>query len=365
MLPRILLVDDIESNLFLLERYLEVLNVEIDPCLYPTKVEELVKEEHYSLIVLDIQMPDINGYDLAEMIRKVELNKDTPIIFVTGVFSDNESIIKAYKSGAVDFITKPVNRTIFISKVRIFLELFNQRKELQIKSDLLEEYIKKLKNEEKRKIKYLIEGEDKERQRISRELHDGLGQYLSAASMNFASLRDEVKHLNGSLEEKFNIGNDLLRKAIEESRSITRRLIPKSVADYGLSESLTSLVNAVEKSSGIKIELISNLSQNRLGKNTEVNIFRIIQEFLNNALKHSDANSIVIQIFKDEKLLSLTYEDDGVGFNVESKKTQADSYGLQNIENRVKLMNGNLQVESESGKGTFISIELPSKTISV
>ena len=365
MLPRILLVDDLESNLFLLEKYIESLSVEIDTCMIPTQVEHLVNKNQYSLIILDIQMPDLNGYDLAIIIGKTDLNKHTPIIFITGVFNDNESIVKAYKSGAIDFITKPVNRMVLLSKVKIFLELFNQKNELQKKSVLLEEYITKLKKSEKNRLRYVLESEDKERERISRELHDGLGQYLSAAKLNFGSILDDIKEDEKQIFEKFKTGYLLLGDAIEESRSITRRLIPKTVADFGLNESVQSLIKTIEKSSGINIKFLSNLSQTRLNKNAETNLYRITQECLNNAIKHSKASEIVFQFFLRDEILSLTYEDNGGGFVIDDKNVESDSYGLQNMKNRTHLMNGNMQIESAIGKGTFISIGVPLKNISL
>lgn len=364
MLPQILLVDDLEPNLLLLEKYIEGLYVEVDTCMNPLQVEQLVTENLYSLIILDIQMPDLNGYDLAAIIRKTDLNKHTPIIFITGVFSDNESIIKAYKSGAVDFITKPVNKTVLISKIKIFLELFSQKKELQKKSVLLEEYIARLKVAEKKRLRFLIEGEDKERERISRDLHDGLGQYLSAATLNLGSILDEI-HLKGDrISEKFEAGYDLLKKAIEESRSMTRRLMPISVKDFGLNESIRSLTATLEKSTGLKIKFLSNLSEKRLNDNVEINMYRISQEILNNAIKHSKATEIVLQLFLRDGKISLTYEDNGVGFDMAATGFEFDSYGLQIMNNRTQLLNGDMQIESSVGKGTFISIEIPHKNIS-
>jgi len=363
MLARILLVDDLEPNLFLLEKYLEGLSVDVDTCMLPLQVEKLVTETQYSLIILDIQMPFLNGYDLAVITRKTELNKNTPIIFITGVFSDNESIVKAYKSGAVDFITKPVNREVLVSKVKIFMTLFNQKNELQKKSILLEEYIDKLKIAEKKRLRYLIEGEDKERERISRDLHDGLGQYLSAATLNFGSILGEIQLKGNRISEKFETGYELLKKAIEESRNMTRRLMPISMKDFGLNESIKSLVATMEKSTDIKIKFLTNISQKRFNRNTESNLYRISQECLNNAIKHSQATEIVLQLFLHDELVSLTYEDNGIGFDMATTSYEFDSYGLQIMNNRTQLMNGSMQIDSSIGKGTFISIEIPLKNI--
>jgi signal transduction histidine kinase len=363
MKTRILLVDDLESNLTLIKAYVRDLDVKIDSCLIPKKAKTLALKYQYSLILLDVQMPDINGFVLADFIRTTPLNKSTPIIFLTGVFYDDASISKGYETGAIDFLTKPISKKILISKIKVFIEMFNQKKELQRKSELLEEYIQRLKNAEKQQLRYLIEGEDKERERISRELHDSVGQYLSAVSLNFTAIRNDIINNECSIADRFDVGMELLHKAIEESRSLTRCLIPKSVADYGLNGSVISLVKSLEKSTGLKIVYLSNLQEKRLNRKIETNLYRISQECLNNAIKHSKATEIVLQIYLHEKVLSLTYEDNGVGFEISENDSKLDSYGLQIMKNRAKFMNASLEIESTKGSGTNISVEIPIENV--
>ncbi len=362
MKTRILLVDDLESNLILIEAYLKDLKVKIDSCLLPEKAKSLVEKYQYSMILLDVQMPEISGFDLAYFIRNTSLNSSTPIIFLTGVFYDDASINRGYETGAIDFLTKPISKNVLISKIKIFIEMFNQKKELQRKSELLEEYIQKLKNTEKKRLRYLIEGEDKERERISRELHDSVGQYLSAASLNFTAIRDDVKK-EANIGDRFELGMELLHKAIEESRSLTKLLIPKSVADYGLNGSIDSLVKSLQKSTGLKIDYMSNLKEVRLNRKIETNLYRISQECLNNAIKHSKATEIVLQIYLHEKVLTLTYEDNGVGFDLLVGENKMDSYGLQIMRNRAKFMNAEFEIESSVGNGTNIRVEIPIENV--
>jgi len=128
--PAILLVDDNEDNLLTLEGNLRNLNVNFVSTQKGRDAIELAKNHDFALIILDIQMPEMNGYETAEAIRQGQRNKHTPIIFLTAVYHDQVSVYKGYQSGAVDYITKPFNREILVSKTKVFLELDMVRNEL-------------------------------------------------------------------------------------------------------------------------------------------------------------------------------------------------------------------------------------------
>jgi PAS domain S-box-containing protein len=128
--PKLLLVDDIEENLISLEGNLRNLNIEFFSVQSGKDAIALVKQHDFALIILDVQMPEMNGYETAEAIRLGKRNKHTPIIFLTAVYYDQVSVYKGYQTGAVDYITKPFNREILVSKVKIFLELDQAKQEL-------------------------------------------------------------------------------------------------------------------------------------------------------------------------------------------------------------------------------------------
>ena len=128
--PAILLVDDNEDNLLTLEGNLRNLKVRFFSAQNGREAIEMVKLHDFALIILDIQMPEMNGYETAEAIRQIQRNKHTPIIFLTAVYFDHVSVYKGYQAGAVDYITKPFNREILVTKARVFLELDKIRNEL-------------------------------------------------------------------------------------------------------------------------------------------------------------------------------------------------------------------------------------------
>ena len=359
MLPKILVVDDWEPNLLLVEKYLKGIEAEIVTCMKSLDATKMVEEEEYALFILDVQMPDLDGYGLAEMIRESEMNTHTPIIFLTGVYSDMASVFKGYRAGAVDYLTKPIKREVLLGKVTIFIQLYQQRCELREKQLLLEEYIDKLKKTEKSRIKLILEGEDREKIRIASELHDGIGQYLSAASMNFNSAKEELKFPNEKTKERFENGANFLNQAIIESRALTGNLVPKLVKDFGLVDSLEMLMKKLNETSKTSFKLIQRNVKGRLDKGVELHLYRMSQECFNNIIKHSEAEMATIQIVLDAKGIHLTCEDNGVGFKMDSKLQDVNSYGLQSLYHRTKLLEGHISVESEVNKGTMITIDIP------
>jgi PAS domain S-box-containing protein len=219
--------------------------------------------------------------------------------------------------------------------------------------------ISALKEAEKRVIQSVVEGENNERKRISKELHDSLGQSLTAASLNFSAVKNDISNLEPQKAEKFQLGLDFLNAAIEESRNIAHNLMPKAIDDFGLVPSLNSLFNQVDKFSGINIKFYENLEGRRLPRQVEFNLYRITQEALNNAIKHAHPTEIFVQLILHQNDLIYTFEDDGKGFIVDPQSLGKRGLGLASIDNRVKAMSGTLEIDSSPKRGTAITIELP------
>ncbi|RUT80043.1 response regulator [Ancylomarina longa] len=135
--PELLIVDDREENLELLRALLGNMDVNLELIQSPVKALQRVESKEYALIILDIQMPQMDGFLLAEKIRKGKLNPSTPIIFLTAFYLDRQSELRGYKCGCSDFIIKPFDSTILISKVNVFLDLYKNRRIKEIKNEKL------------------------------------------------------------------------------------------------------------------------------------------------------------------------------------------------------------------------------------
>jgi len=587
---KILIVDDDPNSIYLIRSYLKFDNVQIITAQSGKEALELMKRTTLTLFILDIMMKEMDGFELAQTIRSIKKYEYTPLIFITAFYSDSSNIFKGYQSGAIDYLIKPINKTILYQKVNIFLELDKQKKmiieqrdkliesekrffdianssadwiweidnsgkyvyisdkikkvmgyksgeiigktpfelmtkdnakkikskfdkiknkhapikdivtwnltktgkpvclltngipifdkrnqlkgyrgvhkditakikseeELLFQAKLLqnvndsiiytdlegiiqfvnegtnytfgykpgdltgntlamlfpEQYkdlsitelfvvidfqpyesvwqgrnkkgdliwldvkinlmhtsygkpegyiivskdISFLKKAEVEIISSLITGEDNERKRIATDLHDGLGQILTASSLNFNGLKKNIKCLTEKKQNQYNSGLAFLNKAIEETRNIAHNLMPKAIEHFGLIPAITSLLNAVKKSSDFKISISENIGIKRLDQQLEINMYRITQEILNNAIKHSKAKNLSFQYRIHDNELIFIYEDDGVGFNYNKEKTKGE--GLKNITNRITSLSGFISINSKIGKGTSISIEM-------
>lgn len=192
-------------------------------------------------------------------------------------------------------------------------------------------------------LRSLMAGEEKERSRIAKELHDGLGGILAAAKMYASKNKENSKVI------------ELLDTASKESRRISHNLLPESLLKKGLDQALQDFIISINESGLLKADYQSvNLSHN-LPKSLQLSVYRIVQELLNNIIKHSGATEALVQLQQEQQKLIITVEDNGKGF---ANNSVNKGIGLQNIESRLSLLKGKLQIDSQDKKGTSVYIEL-------
>jgi PAS domain S-box-containing protein len=208
-----------------------------------------------------------------------------------------------------------------------------------------------LKDFEKKHVAALMEGQEQERGRIARDLHDGLGQMLNAIKMNI--------NLLGKNDPKLNSLLHLIDEAIQESIRISENLLPSKLKDFDLATCLRSLCNSISKTSEIPIIFESFGDSRYIEQAQKVNFYRIAQEAINNALKHAQAASINVQLNEDEGKIEMMIEDDGKGFEKNLSYDQSEHHGLVNMKERAEIMGGKLTIESDAARGTLIILEAP------
>jgi PAS domain S-box-containing protein len=216
-----------------------------------------------------------------------------------------------------------------------------------------------IKRAEKLVIQSLIEGADTERTRVAKEIHDSLGQSLTAANLNLNAIRHQVVKAGKNAAEKLDLGLNFLKIAIEESRNIAHNLMPKAIEDFGIVLSLKSLFNQIEKSTGLKIDFYENLKNHmRFDLNIELNLYRITQEALNNTIKHSGATTVFVQLMLHPGEIIYTFEDNGKGFDKTEIMKANKGIGLKSIANRAKAMSGHFDIDTAT-RGTTLTIIIP------
>jgi len=211
--------------------------------------------------------------------------------------------------------------------------------------------------EEEKKVlaaKALVEGQEEERKRIARELHDGLGVLLSTVKMQFTSIRDKSPENKPMIDK----ATQLLEQASGDVRKISHNMMPGLLTRFGLFEAVDELFEKVGDTEDLIVEKDIPVDAERLPENKEIMLYRILQEMLNNTLKHAGAKKIEIRMEVLPGKLKILYADDGKGFNVEEAE-HSRSIGLQSIRSRVNFLNGKLNIESRPGEGASYSITIP------
>lgn len=212
---------------------------------------------------------------------------------------------------------------------------------------------------EAREMKAFVSGQDMERQRVAEDLHDSLGQKLSAIKLLSENIKWGESDDFRSKEEVIKFEQSL-NEAIEEVRNISHNLMPSALADFGLPNALSQLCRKLDSANGTRVSFQEFDVQGKMDKSIEYGLYRIAQELLNNAIRHAQAQEIILQLFQRENKLILTAEDDGKGFNKKEKIFES-RFGLNSITSRTKALNGIFILDSYPGRGTVASIEIPLK----
>jgi two-component system, NarL family, sensor kinase len=199
----------------------------------------------------------------------------------------------------------------------------------------------------------MIQGEEQERTRLARDLHDGLGGMLSGVKFQLNSMKGNVI-LSEENAGTFTKSISQIDDAIAEMRRVAHNMMPEALLKFGLDETLKSYCESVSQNSELAVSYQSLGMEERLEQTNEIVLYRIVQELLNNTIKHANATKSNIQLTRNENLITLTVEDNGKGYDVSSKKNSG--IGLSNINHRVEYLNGKMDVKSDE-KGTSTQIE--------
>jgi signal transduction histidine kinase len=221
-------------------------------------------------------------------------------------------------------------------------------------------------NEQKMRSAYLIQGQEEERKRVAREIHDGLGQMLTALKYGIEKVSDSV-NASSTAQNHLNELRGVVSQTIAEARTISYNLMPAVLSDFGISSALKLLTGQVASGAGIQILFNTNWNGSRLPKNLEIGLYRVAQEGLHNAVKYARAQEIKVELWQKRKYIHLTIADNGQGFKYTPTGLPAGeaglAQGLSNMKERAFLINGEINIISSPGQGTRISVKVPVETL--
>ena len=488
--PNLLIVDDIKINLFLLESILKKTDVNLVKASSGFEALEKARGLELALAIFDVRMPGMDGYELALRLNEERLGDKVPVIFLTANHGNETEIFQGYNSGAVDYIIKPFSTDILVSKVKVFIDLFNQKQtiirnarllhesseelgrvnaalkkseekyrsyienaphgvlvtdetgnflevnsaacnltgysqdELLMKSfaDVLSGKITKEENNDFSKLlkqgsiklelifnhkdnskhwisiestrlnegKYLCfiqditsrkraeqelhcslqqlhqltqhieEVRENERVVIARELHDDLGQALTAVKIDLGIIKQSVTDLNVIL--KIDKLSELVRETIFTVQRLTSELRPQIIDDLGLEATIEWYTYEFAQRNQLDVycHLDSGVSFN---PTTSLTLFRIMQESLTNISRYAKASRVDIELIKTDNNIEFNIIDDGIGI-IESEITSKKSFGIIGMKERTASLGGTFEISKGKEKGTIVKIcfQLTNKT---
>lgn len=202
-------------------------------------------------------------------------------------------------------------------------------------------------------LEAVIKGEEKERKRLSGELHDGVGGTLSAIQMHFSAFRNERPWLHEN--ESYNHALKMLQDAILDVRETAHNLAPDQLSRLGLVKALELFCKNASYSRQLRISFYTNGEIHQLKKTLQLSVYRMVQELVNNIIRHSHATEALVQVTQHQQLLVVTVEDNGVGF--ETSLSMSGGIGLKNLEERIRALDGQLAINTIPGSGTTVYIE--------
>jgi signal transduction histidine kinase len=204
----------------------------------------------------------------------------------------------------------------------------------------------------------VLKGEEQERTRLAKDLHDGLGGMLSGIKYSFQTMKGNLI-MTPDNQQSFERSMDMLDSSIKEMRRVAHNMMPEALVKFGLNIALKDFCNDINRSGALQVSYQSIGIENAvIEQTTAITIYRIVQELINNTMKHAAAKSAIVQVSKtSDAVISITVEDDGKGFDPVIIQ-EAKGIGWSNIHSRVKYLKGKVDVRSETGKGTSVLIEL-------
>jgi signal transduction histidine kinase len=342
---KILVVDDEPKSLYALQELLSALGQNLMAAQSGEEALKLALKHDFAVILLDVRMPGMDGFETAKLIRGRERSRQTPIIFLTAQADEMTSMFRGYAVGAVDYLMKPVVPEVLKSKVAIFVEL-------HMKSERLRESEDKL----RRLAAHLISVREEERAHIAREIHDELGQVLTGIKMEVGWLAKRLT--DPALLEKTDSMSKLIDSTVQTVRKIATGLRPEMLDDMGLIAAVAWQAKEFQKRTGIRCRTKLPPEGTKLDLEISTTSFRIFQEILTNVARHSRATRVDIDLAVDPEHLALEVADNGVGIQ-DSDLNGRKSLGLLGMQERALLFGGRVSITGTPGQGTRVSVSIP------
>jgi signal transduction histidine kinase len=339
----ILIVDDDLGLLRLLERTLKRQGYLTATAGSGKVAIEWLAKNKADLMLVDLKLQDIEGKELINHLEGI--GRRVPFIIITGQ-GDERVAVEMMKRGALDYLVKDVKFIEFLPIVvnRVLAQL-EKDKQLAAAQTALKE-----------SQEQLLAISEREQARFGAELHDGLGQQLTAIELRCQAMKEDFKSSETHLIKQLSEISQFLREAVAHTRSLARGLSPVCLGSSGLTEALGELASRMSMGGKIKCSFDSSSPVLVDDNNAAGHLYRIAQEAVNNAVKHSGASEVILQLTKDNGAVHLVISDNGKGLPKSPKAGQG--IGLQIMKHRASVIGAELEIKSRTGKGVTVTCTL-------
>jgi signal transduction histidine kinase len=304
----------------------------------------MLEQVQPDLILLDIMMPGMDGFEVCRRIRSTPALAEVPIIILTAL-DDRDSLLRGIESGADDFLTKPVDRRELIARLRTIIRLNRYHTLMEQREDI------------RHMAERVVAAQEEERQRISRELHDDLGQALTT---HLLALRNLQQDLSLPVEVMFERLQSLYDQSYEifvKVRRLAQDLRPPVLDALGLRVAMQTYCTEFTRRTLLPVIFESDPVLPALPDIYNVTLYRVLQEALTNVVKHAQATQVWVDVSVEDDMVHLTVQDNGLGFSEE--RSGSNGIGLAGLGERITLAGGTLNINSAPGRGTVLSAQFP------
>ncbi len=359
LVAEILVVEDTPSSLELLSDLLGQAGYTVRPAQDGRMALRSAQARPPDLILLDVRMPGIDGYEVCRRLKADNRTGEVPVIFLSALREADDKL-KGFRLGAVDYIAKPFQPEEVLARVRTHVELRHLQTGLEDRvkertAQLLEAQasLRESRTQLQELTAFLQTAVEQERSRIARELHDELGQALTALRIDLAWLRGRCDSLDGATVARADGAHSLVERTIEALRRISEDLRPGMLDVLGLAAALEHHVARFAERSGIACSLSMNREEFEIDDLLATAIFRVVQEALTNVVRHAAASRVSIEVEDGETGIRVRIEDNGCGFQSTTGKR---TFGLMGMRERVQMLDGSIAIDSRAGRGTRIAV---------
>ena len=368
--PRVLIADDNSDMRQYLARLLSE-QYEVETVANGQAAIQSARQHPADLIVSDVMMPIVDGFELLKLLRADERTRTIPVILLSARAGE-ESRVEGMQAGADDYLIKPFSARELLVRISSRLEIArlqqDRESQLRVGQAELERRVQERTHEllsasqELRELSArILQAQDQERRRIARELHDGAGQLLAALGMEASNLANESDRLSSRAAASLGNIRSFVIQMTRDIRTMSHLLYPPLLDEIGLQSAITDYVNGFAERSGIQVSLDLPPTIERLDRDYELSLFRIVQECLTNIHRHSGSKTASIRLGREQGALVLEVRDEGKGIPAQQLseiQSRGSGVGIRGMRERALQFSGTISLESDAS-GTRIHVSMP------